>query len=191
MAKGLIPVSEFTGGLGRAARLDETRRQWYAERLEEGHILFFERTPLPRFEASDHAALAGVRQATAAYHKNISYRPDEDRVKGLASGGGDEETVRRVLRTHSRHAIQLLADLVPFYASQWKLDFASFRPLEERGRQLSRRARNDLLHVDSFPTRPTNGGRILRVFTNVNPTISRHWVTYRDLRHAGAICRVR
>jgi hypothetical protein len=117
-----------------------------------------------------------VRQASSAYHKNISYRPEEDRVKGLAKGG-DAETVRRVMRAYSQHAIRLVADLFPWYASRWKLDFASFRPVEEQGRRLSMRARNDLLHVDSFPTRPTNGARILRVFTNVNPAASRRWIT--------------
>jgi len=54
---------------------------------------------------------------------------------------------------------------------------ASFRPVEEEGRRLSLRARNDLLHVDAFPTRPTNGNRILRVFTNINPINPRVWVT--------------
>src|SRR5262249_7985495 len=53
----------------------------------------------------------------------------------------------------------------------------SFRPVEEQGRQLPTRARNDLLHVDSFPTRPTNGARILRVFTNLNRAAPRRWIT--------------
>jgi hypothetical protein len=38
-------------------------------------------------------------------------------------------------------------------------------------------ARNDLLHVDAFPSRPTRGYRILRLFANVNPTEPRIWVT--------------
>ncbi len=38
-------------------------------------------------------------------------------------------------------------------------------------------ARNDLLHVDAFPSRPTNGARILRVFANINPSEPRVWVT--------------
>ncbi len=177
MAKGLVAVSEYAPGAGGASVLDESRRRWYAERLEEGHILLFEQAPFSLPDAAERAALAGVRQASAAYHKNISYRPGEDRVKGIAKGGGDEEAVRRVLRSYSRNATRLLTELFPFYASQWKLDFASFRPVEERGRQLSLRARNDLLHVDAFPTRPTNGSRILRVFTNVNPTASRWWIT--------------
>ncbi|HYB43389.1 MAG TPA: Kdo hydroxylase family protein, partial [Candidatus Methylomirabilis sp.] len=176
MAKGMIAVTEQAEAANRLSALDDSRRRWYAERLEEGHILFFARAPFPLPDAAERAALAGVRQASAAYHKNVSYRPGEDRVKGLARGG-DEQTVRRVLRAYSEHAIHLLTELFPFYAAEWKLDFASFRPVEERGRQLPLRARNDLLHVDSFPTRPTNGSRILRVFTNVNPSASRHWTT--------------
>lgn len=177
MAKGLVAVSEYAPGPGGATALDEARRRWYAERLEEGYILLFEKAPFPLPDASERAALSGVRQASAAYHKNISYRPGEDRVKGIAKAGGDEEAVRRVLRNYSRDTIRLLTELFPFYASRWKLDFASFRPAEERGRKLSLKARNDLIHVDAFPTRPTNGSRILRVFTNVNPTASRWWIT--------------
>jgi len=56
------------------------------------------------------------------------------------------------------------------------MDYASFRPIEEEGRNLSLHKRNDLLHVDAFPSRPTRGGRILRVFTNVNPEKVRAWI---------------
>src|SRR5262245_49141810 len=177
MAKGLISVSEYAQGALGASGLDDARRRSYAERLEEGHILLIERAPFPLPSATERAALAGVRQASSAYHKNISYRPGEDRVKGIAGGSDDTEIVHRALRDYSQNATRLLTELFPFYAAQWKLDFASFRPIEERGRQLSLRARNDLLHIDAFPTRPTNGSRILRVFTNVNETASRYWIT--------------
>jgi hypothetical protein len=33
------------------------------------------------------------------------------------------------------------------------------------------------MHVDAFPTRPTHGGRILRLFTNIHPTRDRVWGT--------------
>jgi hypothetical protein len=39
------------------------------------------------------------------------------------------------------------------------------------------KARNDLLHVDAFPSRPTNGHRILRLFVNVNLSEPRIWAT--------------
>ena len=58
-----------------------------------------------------------------------------------------------------------------------KPDYASFRSIEERGRELPLNKRNDLLHVDAFPTRPVFGDLILRCFTNVNPEQSREWIT--------------
>ena len=63
------------------------------------------------------------------------------------------------------------------YAESLALDFASFRPQEEEGRNLPLHKRNDLLHVDAFPTRPTRGARILRVFTNINAAEPRVWLT--------------
>src|ERR671934_2588551 len=101
MVKGLIPMSEISAQT-KPAGLPEERRRWYAERLEEGCILFFERTPFPLPDAYARAALVNARQASSAYHKNISYRPEEDRVKGLATGR-DAETVRRVMRAYSQH----------------------------------------------------------------------------------------
>ena len=46
-------------------------------------------------------------------------------------------------------------------------------------RKLRLRARNDLIHVDSFTTRWMNGDRIFRVFVNLNPSTSRIWRTGR------------
>src|SRR5262249_61053742 len=45
----------------------------------------------------------------------------------------------------------------------------SFRPVEIEGRLSSWRKDDSRLHVDSFPSSPTGGKRILRVFSNVNP----------------------
>ena len=53
---------------------------------------------------------------------------------------------------------------------------APFRPLEEQGRNLRGRSRNDLVHVDSFPTRPAHGRRLLRFFTNIHPSKPRSWI---------------
>jgi hypothetical protein len=145
--------------------------------LEEGQILCFPRTPFEVPDA-DRAFLLSQRQVEAGYHKNIAYRPESDRVSGFVKQGpGDDETLRRVLRDYSRRAIEFAGRLLPTYARAWRVDFASFRPQEEAGRRLALRARNDLLHVDAFPTRPSGGDRILRVFTNINPTAPRVWQT--------------
>jgi hypothetical protein len=58
--------------------------------------------------------------------------------------------------------------------------------MEEEGRALPLHKRNDLLHVDAFPSRPTRGGRILRIFTNLNPEKPRVWNTTEDF---GALAR--
>src|SRR5207302_7827253 len=70
-----------------------------------------------------------------------------------------------------------LGRLFPSYPPAWHVDYASFRPIEEEGRPLPQTARNDLIHVDAFPTRPTHGGRILRFFTNIHRERAREWVS--------------
>jgi hypothetical protein len=62
------------------------------------------------------------------------------------------------------------------------LDYGSFRPQEEQGRDLPLRRRNDLMHTDAFPTRPTHGARILRFFNNLHPTKTRDWITGEPFR---------
>jgi len=161
-------------------REDEDR---YRRALEEGRILLFPRTPFEIVE-EDRAFLLRQRQSGASYHKNIAYRPAKDRVTGSAGQGTDASGLRRVLRDYSRSVVAFTASILPAYAARWRVDFASFRPEEEAGRELPLRSRNDLVHVDAFPTRPTHGDRILRVFTNVNPDAPRVWAsggTFEDL----------
>jgi len=153
------------------------RARWCCEQLEEGNILFF---PEPPFEipAEDMQFLLTQEQSGARHHKNIAYRPAEDRLTGYSAERAEQvERLRGVMREYSQRVVRFTAGLLAPYAERWRLDFASFRPQEERGRQNRLRARNDLLHVDSFPTRPSNGDRILRVFTNINPREPREWVT--------------
>jgi hypothetical protein len=155
----------------------EEHGRWCCARLEEGNILFFEETPfeLPQEEVQ---FLLGQKQSAAGYHKNIAYRPLSDRLTGYAQGpNSDKERLRAIMQRYSQRVIGFAQQLLPAYAGSLAVDFASFRPQQEAGRQIRLRARNDLLHVDSFPTRPSNGNRILRVFTNINPTEPRMWVT--------------
>ena len=143
--------------------------------LEEGRILLFPSASLA-LPPEDVAFLLSQRQSGARYHKNIAYRPAQGRISGVAGGeGADTERLRSVLAEYSRRAVEFAAGVLPDYARAWKVDYASFRPLEEEGRELPLRARNDLVHVDAFPTRPSGGDRILRVFTNVNPVAPRVW----------------
>ncbi|HXN24256.1 MAG TPA: Kdo hydroxylase family protein [Candidatus Dormibacteraeota bacterium] len=153
------------------------RGRLLCEQLERGNILLFTRTPFA-FSPEKREFLLSQRQTNATYHKNVAYRPDEDRLTGLAkSDAAEEARLRAILRAYSEQASQFVSTLLSPYKNGLRRDFASYRPVEERGRPARLRARNDLPHVDAFPTRPTNGDRILRVFTNLNPTQNRVWLT--------------
>lgn len=153
--------------------------------LESGNILYFHQTPFS-FPEDDLKFLLASKQTGAAYHKNIAYRPAVDRITGLdKTSGSDVDRLRSIMRGYSRRAEEFLSSLLTPYAGKWKLDFASYRPLEERGRPARLRARNDLPHVDAFPTRPTNGDRILRFFTNINPGQNRVWMTTQTFEVVG------
>lgn len=147
------------------------------EQLEQGNIFFFARTPFA-FSREQRKFLLSQRQSNAAYHKNVAYRPAEDRLTGLAKSDASEAgRLRAILREYSEESARFVFSLLSPYKDGLRRDFASYRPVEERGRPARLRARNDLPHVDAFPTRPTNGDRILRVFTNLNPAQNRVWLT--------------
>ncbi len=118
----------------------------------------------------------GATQDARAIHKNISYKPNLDSVSGLVDKA-EVETVLPAMREYSRCALEFMKRILPDYAKAWKVDYASFRSIEERGRELPQTKRNDLLHVDAFPTRPVFGDLILRCFTNVNSEQQREWIT--------------
>jgi 3-deoxy-D-manno-octulosonic acid hydroxylase-like protein len=148
--------------------------RWYCDQLERGKVICFSEAPFD-FPEDDRRFLLSQKQTGSRFHKNISYRPGKDVLKGLSSGSEDRERMQTVLRNFSAGLTGFVSKFLAPYAGKMKLDFASFRPLEEQGRDLPLHKRNDLLHVDAFPTRPTHGGRILRVFVNINPSASRVW----------------
>jgi len=144
--------------------------------LERGNVLFFPQTHFPLREDAK-AFLRDVNFAGGAIHKNVAYKPAADKVTGIDTSAEGADKLRSILRGYSQAVVAWTAQLLPQYAHHWKLDYASFRPIEESGRDLPLNKRNDLIHTDAFPTRPTNGDLILRVFTNIHPTRTRNWVT--------------
>ncbi len=155
----------------------EQARLWCAQ-LEEGGILYFPETPVP-IPAADRAFLIGRQQTGSRFHKNIAYKPDRDRLSGLDRRTSDPEAASclyAILRRYSVAVAAFLAGFLKPYGGRWRLDYASYRPMEEKFRDLPLRRRNDLLHTDAFPTRPTRGARILRFFNNISPERTRDWV---------------
>lgn len=148
----------------------------YYRHLEQGGIVYFPANPFP-VPPADQELLLQTAQTAGSHHKNIAYRPAEDRVSNFDSASvGDPERLRSVLRGFSQRTLEFLRQVFPRYMQNCRVDYASFRPQEEEGRDLPLNKRNDLLHVDAFPTRPTSGDMILRTFTNINPTKERVWV---------------
>jgi hypothetical protein len=169
MAVQPIPLSALP------ASSDQTRA-WCAQ-LESGGILYFPQTPVP-IPASDLEFLLGSTQSGSRLHKNIAYKPKRDALSGADKSASPADIARLhdVMRRYSASVASFLANFLAPYQQRWQLDYASFRPIEEQGRDLSLRQRNDLLHTDAFPTRPTRGARILRFFHNIHPTRTRDWV---------------
>lgn len=149
----------------------------YCRELERGNILYFSQIPFD-FPQEEISFLLEQRQGKGKGRKNIAYKPQTDKITNHdASDPLAAAQLHQVLRSYSKRVTQFLSQLLAPYAEKWRHDYASFRPFQEKGRKLRVRARNDLLHVDAFPTRPVHGARILRFFTNINPTEARQWIT--------------
>ncbi|HWC17390.1 MAG TPA: Kdo hydroxylase family protein [Terriglobales bacterium] len=167
-----ITGSDLERNLQQPGRLRD-----YCVRLEAGDIIFFPETPV-HISSGNLEFLIGHQQVGGAYHKNIAYRPLEDRITGFdAQDSTSADRLRGIMRRYSDDVIGFLRSFLAPYRARWKVDYASYRPEEEEGRDLALRKRNDLLHTDAFPTRPTRGDRILRFFSNINPQRTRNWIT--------------
>jgi 3-deoxy-D-manno-oct-2-ulosonic acid (Kdo) hydroxylase len=171
---GLVTISRelLSGEISDAQAL-----AWCAQ-LEAGDILYFPETPVPIPQA-DLAFLLGQQQTDSSLHKNIAYKPKIDKLSGMDTKTADPEAAARlqsIMRRYSESVVAFLTGFLSPYQSRWQLDYASFRPQEEEDRDLPLRKRNDLLHTDAFPTRPTHGARILRFFNNIHPSRTRDWV---------------
>jgi hypothetical protein len=153
---------------------DMAQAAWHCDQLERGKVLFFGHVPF-EFPERDREFLLSQKQTGSRFHKNISYRPASGALKGVDENSPDRERMVTIMRNFSRSVTAFIAQFLSPYTSRMRLDFASFRPLEEQGRDLPLHKRNDLLHVDAFPSRPTHGARILRVFANINPAAGRVW----------------
>jgi 3-deoxy-D-manno-octulosonic acid hydroxylase-like protein len=169
-------ITIFPADLAQALE-NPSRLRSYCAQLEAGDILFFPETPI-LIPSGDLAFLLGHQQVGGAYHKNIAYRPLENRITGFgAMDSTISDRLRGIMQRYSKDVIGFLQKFLGPYQAHWKVDYASYRPEEEQGRDLALRKRNDLLHTDAFPTRPTHGDRILRFFNNINPQKTRNWIT--------------
>ncbi|MFZ0560226.1 MAG: Kdo hydroxylase family protein [Terriglobales bacterium] len=143
-----------------------------ADALETGKLLYAPELP---FEFSESERRFLSPDCLDADSKNISFRPDSGILKGTSFQGSDRAALLSMLQRYYVQAISLMKSLCPTYADHLTPGFTSFRPAEIAGRSTSWRHDDTRLHVDAFPSRPLQGLRILRVFTNVHPQMPRVW----------------
>ncbi len=161
-----MPIETFSSRAWNDA-LPEPERQRALTGLEAGAVLVFPSLP---FELQPDEARFLSPATASGDAKNVSYDPLTDALSGTACQGGDRDQLARMMRRFARSARQLVESVVPSYAPRLQLARTSFRPIAVEGRPMPPISDDTLLHVDAFPSRPTGGKRILRVFTNLSPS---------------------
>ena len=157
-----------------ADRLATTPPDAIGDALEQGKIVKFTTCPveLPSAEALESLRTELPNQLK---RKNVSYHPEADRVTGLDDNSPVADLAHEVLSNHRTRVTEFLHTVMPTLAAHMRPGTCSFRPLEEKGRNLKPHASNELVHIDAGAYGATNGDRILRFFVNVNPDVDRIW----------------
>lgn len=159
-----------------AERVERLAPRELSDALERGRIVYFPTSPV-LLPSEEEQRFLREQLPSLLKRKNVSLYPGAGRLVGV---DGDEAArrTREILSAHAARVRSTLARLMPAYM-QGPLDpgISSFRPLQERGRDLSVHASNELLHVDAGAYGATHGGRILRFFINLNPKEERVWLT--------------
>ena len=133
--------------------------------LEDGLVLYFPTLPF-RLEEQEQCLLSPAVANGKA--KNVSLDPLSGSVKGAAPDA-DRARLHAMLERFAAQATQLVSELFPAYVSGLERARTSYRPVEIEGRSYSALKDDKLLHVDAFPSTPTHGRRILRLFSNIAP----------------------
>jgi hypothetical protein len=162
-------LQEYDSERLAAATADEI-----GDALEKGDIVKFPSCPVQLPTAAELESLRTTLPQQLK-RKNVSYHPEADRVTGLDDQSPVADLAYEVLSNHRTRVTEFLNTVMPTLSKDMRVGTCSFRPLEERGRNLKPHASNELVHIDAGAYGATNGDRILRFFVNVNPEADRVW----------------
>ena len=144
--------------------------------LEAGQVVYFPKCPIDLPSTNDLEWLrTGLNAKLKA--KNISYHPESDSVPRFEADDVTRDKVENLLRAHGKRVADFWRRTVPDYIPGCTFGTTSFRPAEEKGRNLKPRSSNELVHIDAGAYGATNGARILRFFVNVHTEHDRVWGT--------------
>jgi len=130
---------------------------------------------------SDELGLLDIKAASGGL-KSISYDPSSGRLEGWPGAAAQAALATSMLGRFSAWATAIVRDLAPRYAPRLEVARASFRPRSFERKPLGWRADDRRLHVDAFPSRPSGGRRILRLFVNIDPERPRVWDVGEDFQ---------
>jgi hypothetical protein len=136
------------------------------EALEAGHVVFLPRYGFPVTDSDKPLFSPAVLNKES---KNVSYNPATGKLGGITTSEETTTLLQDMMRRFANFARELIIRLLPDYQKGLTQARASFRPVEIEGRISSWRKDDTRLHVDAFPSSPTQGKRILRLFCNINP----------------------
>jgi 3-deoxy-D-manno-oct-2-ulosonic acid (Kdo) hydroxylase len=145
----------------------EAERTRVREALERGRVLYF---PNLAFELAESEGFLLSPTLADGRAKNISLDPASGSLRGTRGTDRERQHLQAMMEAFAAAATRLVSDLFPGYAANLERARTSYRPVEIAGRQSSRLKDDALLHVDAFPSTPTRGRRILRFFSNINPS---------------------
>ena len=134
--------------------------------LEAGQVLFM---PRLRFALGTEEQRFLSAQWSDGKAKNVSYDPLAAAIRHTSAQGEDRRQLAAMMARFALQARELVLNVCSGYAQHLRWGLTSFRPVETRGRESSRKKDDTRLHVDAFASRPNQGLRILRVFCHVNP----------------------
>ncbi len=149
-----------------ATEVSAAEQKSYIKHLEHGGVLFLPNLAF-KFKEDEKRFLSPDWSDGKA--KNIYLRGNERKIRGAKGGEADLQAMSELIERYAANAQQLISNLLPAYAGYAKPANTSLRCIEAAGRKTSWRKDDSRLHSDAFPSKPTHGERILRVFTNVNP----------------------
>ena len=141
-----------------------SRPEWTAA-LEAGKVLFFPRLGFA-VQPDEQALLR--EDMLAPKSRNVSLGAGGV-LKGAAGSAAEQQALAAMVGRFRQQALRLVDDLLPEYQGLLRIAPTSFRPRQVETRAQSVRADDQRMHVDAFPSRPSYGERLLRVFTNLNP----------------------
>jgi hypothetical protein len=168
------PRAQSLGRPGSVAVAGRPGTEDLRGRLERDGILIVETDP---FVLADEDYELIERHWSDGRSKNSSYNPHTGDLDGVVGASEVVTSLRALMARYAAWAQDLIGEFFPAYHPQLEYGRTSLRRRSVQDEPpLSRRKDDRSLHLDAFTSQPVAGRRILRVFSNIDPTgAEREW----------------